>query len=89
MHPYNKEDYANAIKGKKVIKGEDIASMIFIFPTGTPTVNKALEKAMKSEQDILALINVDIYTYYFFGFFYDRIGYIVEGTPIYRYKGKK
>ncbi len=75
---------SNTLKkaGNKVI-GEDIAHLIIFIPTGISSINEAVDNALDSVPGAVALVDVVIYSKFFWiPFIYGQDGYMVMGTPL-------
>ncbi|WBM74581.1 hypothetical protein [Saprospira grandis] len=73
---------ANFKKGKERVKGQDIAHIILVIPTGFPNLKEAIDRAIEVTPGAVALTDGVIYSKSFYFFLYGQNGYIVEGTPL-------
>jgi len=69
---------------EKRVRGEDEASMVFVFPVGTLDVGEAIGRAIDSEPGCVALQDGSIVREerLFFPFLYADSKIVVEGSPI-------
>lgn len=75
---------SNTLKKAKVrVDGEDIAHWIIFLPTGSPTIDEAVDNAIESIPGAVALIDAALYSrFWWIPYIYGQQGYIIEGTPL-------
>ncbi len=65
------------------VTGEDSKEIIFIFPTGVPNVKEAIDRAIQSEPDCVALSDATVsYSWFYIPYIFGRSSFVVEGTPV-------
>lgn len=70
-------------RGRDRVVGEDAKYVFFIFPTGIPTVQRAVERAIESSPGSVALVDAKvIYKWWYIPYIFGRQCYRVEGTPL-------
>lgn len=70
-------------KGNNRVIGKDVVHLVIIFPTGNLSVKEALDKAIESTPNCVALLDGVIYTkFWFIPYIYGQQSMIVEGTPL-------
>ncbi len=67
------------------VKGTDSRSVIFGFPTGTPSASAAIEDAMeKAGPNCVGLRNVKVKTGFYTLWIYGSTWFSAKGTPVYK-----
>jgi hypothetical protein len=73
----------NAQRCANRVTGEDSKAIIVVFPTGVPNVKEAIDRAIQSERDCVALSDASIsYSSFYIPYIFGRSSFIVEGTPV-------
>ncbi len=63
------------------VKGSDKKILIFVIPTGVPNVKTAVDRAIESVPNCVALTDAVVYAEQFW-FVLGEFGFLIEGTPI-------
>lgn len=76
-------DSINLARGNKSVKAVDKKYIIVLIPTGTPNITRALNKAMDSIPNCVALVDgvIDQTTWYI-PYIYGETYYTIEGIPV-------
>jgi hypothetical protein len=76
----NKEEFQ---RGKNRITGIDKKHFVIIVPIGSPNMKEAIDAAIESTPDCIALVDgVVYYKFWIIPLIYGQMKYIVEGTPL-------
>ena len=71
---------ANYVKVEKNVVGQDKKSIIIFIPTGTPSIEAAIDQALKSVDDGALMTDVSLtYRWYYIPYIYGENIYEVEG----------
>lgn len=67
-------------------RGSDTKQIIFIFPSGTPSIKEAMDRAIEKAGDkAVALSNMTLEsTSWYIPLIYGRVTFTVEGDPVYK-----
>ena len=76
-------------KAEKRVNGVDKVSVVLGIPFGTPNMKEAIDKALDKYPGAVGLADGVIKAKYWTCFFYGQSSYVVEGTPLYEFKGNK
>lgn len=72
-----------ATKSPNRVTGEDAKEIVIIFPTGVPNVKEAIDRAIQSEPDCVALSDATIkHSFFYIPYIFGREAFTVEGTPV-------
>jgi hypothetical protein len=72
-----------ATVGKTRVSGKDTKHIVVVFPTGIPNLKEAVDRAIESHPDCVALSNAVIYHHFFYiPYIFGEEGYSVEGNPV-------
>jgi hypothetical protein len=72
-----------ATKSPNRVTGEDAKEIIFVIPTGVPSVKEAIDRAIESEPGSVALSDATIkYSSFYIPYIFGRNAFTVEGTPV-------
>jgi hypothetical protein len=75
--------FNSAVKVKDRVIGEDKKLLIVAFPTGAPNLKEAIDRAIQSYPECVALSDAVLYERFFYiPYIYGEFGYKVEGHPI-------
>lgn len=67
-------------KGSTRVKGEDKKRIICIIPTGTPSAKEAVDKAIESVPNGVALVDgVLTHKWFYIPYIYGELSYVAEG----------
>lgn len=69
-------------RGSERVEGIDKVHIIVGFPTGTPNIKEAIDRAIESVPGAVALLDGVLSYSSWNAIFYGQIKYIVEGTPL-------
>ncbi len=71
------------VRGRMRVEGDDTKHIVFIVPTGVPSVKEAVDRAIEKVPDCVALVDVVVYSYgWCIPFIYGQSANIVEGLPL-------
>ncbi len=70
-------------RGATPARGQDIAHLIILIPTGSPHLETAIDRAIKSVPGCIALVDVRAtQSWWYVPYVYGRFWITVEGTPL-------
>lgn len=70
-------------RGKQRVEGEDKVHIIIFIPTGTVSIEEAVDKAIEQTPGCVALLDGVIYSkFWWIPYIYGQSSAIVEGTPL-------
>ena len=80
-------DMASYERASARVQGVDTAHTILIFPTGTPNMKEAIDRAIETTPNANALVDgvVNLRAWQI-PFIYGQTSYVVEGTPLVKVK---
>lgn len=70
-------------KGQKRVKGTHKTHTIIFFPTGTPNMKEAIDRAIEQHPGAVGLVDGVLKHKSWWALLYGQSSYIVEGTPLY------
>gem|GEM_PF-2028592 len=68
-------------RGVKV-EGEDMKSIVIIFPTGQPSIKEAVDRALEKGDGDVLLDGVIYMKQWYIPYIYGEMGYVVDGTAM-------
>lgn len=77
------DQLADLKKANARVKGVDSKPIVLSIPLGVPNMKEAIDKAIESHPNAVALCDGVIYSKGWHCIFYGQNKYVVEGTPIY------
>jgi hypothetical protein len=72
------------IRGEKV-SGEDMKSIVIVFPTGQPSIKAAVDQALEKGNGDVLLDGVISSKMWYIPYVYGQAGFVVEGTSMHTY----